>query len=244
MYIHSCPKPIELFSSFTPKDYSDEWQDLDDLLEDALEGAEDLTGTTTATTVVVQVVRTNPSASSFPTNESQVNAKLSQVDALLVADAESIAAGGREAGTTRFEQAGIQATDAMEAFIGGRGETTDGSASNQRLPGSAGLGDEEERLLQMVCLLRSRVTVDWLLTYCVLEGGRQDLFFECLCDGIHSNAGSLTFLSEHLCLLVLVLTLPRGQPKNPAFVLLNAVRVPLLYYCTFVWVSVGVEGFT
>lgn len=173
--MRSCPEPLERFSSFTRQDFCDEWQDLDDLLEDALEGAEELTDTTT--TITLQVVQTNPSASSFPTNESQVNAKLSQVDALLVADAESIAAGRREAGTTGFEQAGIQATDAMEAFIGGRGETTDGLASNRRLPdNSAGLGDEEERLLQMVSLLRSRVTVDWLLTYCVLEGGREAFF--------------------------------------------------------------------
>lgn len=99
------------------------------------------------------------------------------MDALLVADAESLAAGGREADITRFKQAGIQATDAMEAFIGGRREITDGLASrNRRLPDKVGLGDEEERLLQMVSLLRSRVTVDWLLTYCVLGGEREALF--------------------------------------------------------------------
>lgn len=143
-----------MFSCFTQsitagQDFSDEWQDLDDLLEDVL-GAGDLPGITSTV-----------EKSSVPADESQVNAKLSQVDALLVAQAECVAAGRRgEAGTTAgFEQAGIEATKSMEAFLGGGGEATNnGLASYRRPPDNVGLGDEEERLLQMVIL-----QTDWLL---------------------------------------------------------------------------------
>lgn len=95
----------------------------------------------------------NSDTSAFPSatpgNDSQLRAKLGAVEALLKAEAESVAGSARAGNVAELEQAGLQAEKAMEAFLGGGGERGGG---HDLRPGSGGaeLGDDEERLLQMV----------------------------------------------------------------------------------------------
>ena len=106
------------------QDFSEEWQDLDDLLEAALEGEEN-----TAAGI------------SSVAGEPDVDKKLSDLDELLKAPAESSIT------VERADEVGVEAHKAMEAFLGGAigagGEQEDASRQNA-------LGEEEERLLQMV----------------------------------------------------------------------------------------------
>lgn len=106
------------------QDFSEEWQDLDDIIEAALEG-EDGATVGKASSVV---------------GESHVHKKLSDLDALLKAPAE--------ADVERADEAGDQAHKAMEAFLGGAGGGA-GWKENNTLRQDE-LGEEEERLLQMV----------------------------------------------------------------------------------------------
>lgn len=108
------------------QDFSEEWQDLDDLLDEALEG-EDSAAAGNAPVV----------------GESRVDKKLTDLDALLKAPAESTASTAVE----RADEAGVEAHRAMEAFLGGaHGATREQNDTSRQDE----LGEEEERLLQMV----------------------------------------------------------------------------------------------
>eukprot|EP00752_Nemacystus_decipiens_P016201 g14488.t1 len=108
-----------------PEDFSEEWQDLDDLLEGALEG-EDRDNTGSASVV----------------RESHVDKKLSALDALLKVPTENFSSV-----VERADEVGDEADKAVEAFLGGAPEVgrrqKDTSRPNE-------LGEEEEQLLQMV----------------------------------------------------------------------------------------------
>lgn len=121
------------------KDFSDEWQDLDDLLEAAVDGV-------------------GNSASNLAFNggasvggEPKVEAKLSEIDALLKTEAATGALGGSSSTTegsaaSRAEEAGVKINKATEAFLGTAcGEWQEGKHPLRREE----LGQEEERLLQM-----------------------------------------------------------------------------------------------
>lgn len=105
-----------------PEDFSEEWQDLDDLLESALERGDSATA-----------------GNASVLGNSRVDKKLNDLDALLKAPAKG--------DVERADEAGDQAHNAMEAFLRGAGgagtEQQDASREEE-------LGEEEERLLQMV----------------------------------------------------------------------------------------------
>lgn len=106
----------------TLQDFSgEEWQDLDDLFEAALEG-EDSANVGNASAV----------------GENKVDKKLTDLDALLKAPAAT--------SVERADEAGVQARKAMEAFLGG----ADGVGDQNDTLRQDELGEEEERLLQMV----------------------------------------------------------------------------------------------
>lgn len=105
------------------QDFSEEWQDIDDLLEEVLEGED------RATAGNASVVE-----------ESHVNKKLSDLDALLKAPAESTT-------VERADKMGNEARKAMEAFLGGG--IGAGREQQDKLRRDE-LSEEEERLLQMV----------------------------------------------------------------------------------------------
>lgn len=102
-----------------PQDFSDEWQDLDDLLEEALEEGGSAT------------LRSGGNVPAVDT--SNIDEKLSKLDRLGT-DPEELAA-------ARVDAVGDKAAKAMEAFLGGEGRAGRGQDE---------LGEEEERLLQMV----------------------------------------------------------------------------------------------
>jgi len=104
------------------QDFSDEWQDLDDLLEEALEEGGSGSPRSAGNVPAVDI--------------SSIDEKLSKLDGLVTNPAEIAAAGA--------DAVGAKAAKAMEAFLGG-----DGGAGRRQ----DGLGEEEERLLQMVSVL-------------------------------------------------------------------------------------------
>lgn len=108
----------------TLQDFSEEWQDLDDLLEAALEG-EASAAAGNASTV----------------RESRVDKKLSDLDGLLKAPVESSI-------VERADEAGVEAHKAMEAFLGGAHGAAGGDQKGTSRQDE--LGEEEERLLEMV----------------------------------------------------------------------------------------------
>lgn len=105
------------------QDFSEEWQGLDDLIQVAVEGED------SATAGNASVVE-----------ESHVEKKLRDLDALLKPPAESVVGCA--------DEAGVRARKSMEAFLGG-GVDGAGRDENDTLRQDE-LGEEEERLLQMV----------------------------------------------------------------------------------------------
>ncbi|CAM9939802.1 unnamed protein product [Pylaiella littoralis] len=133
-----------------PEDFSDEWQDLDDLLEAAVDGV-------------------GNSASNLAFNggasvggEPKVEAKLSEIDALLKTEAATGALGGSSSTTegsaaSRAEEAGVKINKATEAFLGTAcGEWQEGKHPLRREE----LGQEEERLLQMASDVTDQVRLE------------------------------------------------------------------------------------
>lgn len=124
------------------KDFSDEWQDLDDLLEAAVD--ED--------GISASNLAFNGKASAV--GGGNVDAKLSEIDALLKAEAAEGALGiagssgsiPKGSAASRAEDAGVDVSKAMEAFLGGAGREVQGEKG---VLGQEELGEEEERLLQM-----------------------------------------------------------------------------------------------
>lgn len=109
-----------------PQDFSDDWQDLDDLLEDALEGEHEDTSV-------------GPHDKASGGTGMHMDKKLSELDALL--KAEAVACDN----SVSAEHATAPSEKALETFLGG------GSGRGDRDTSSVGeLGEEERRLLQMV----------------------------------------------------------------------------------------------
>lgn len=121
--------PVQPTTGWTLQDLSEEWQDLDDLLEAALEG---------------EVNAADGEASVV--GESHVDKKLSDLDALLL---KAPAASTRTTtAVARADGVGVEAQKAMEAFLGGAPAGAGGEQKNTTRQDE--LGEEEERLLQMV----------------------------------------------------------------------------------------------
>lgn len=112
------------------QDFSDEWEDLDDLLATALEGSK------------VSPSTGEPSL----LNESDVDGKLSELDVLLRAEAARATLGG----SAPAERAAATVDQAVEAFLGGGGAGGAGAGRGDQGMGGSPLNVEEERLLQMV----------------------------------------------------------------------------------------------
>lgn len=160
--------PAGRFHPPPAQDFADDWQDfedLEDLLESALEGGTGFARSNDRSALAANGGGPNGSPA---LNESEVEAKLGEVEALLKAEAASSlrGKGGRDDAAERFEQAGGDVEDVMEAFLGGRGGRPPGhgeGSSGTRPEGgitAACLGGEEERLLEMASAL---VVLDGLL---------------------------------------------------------------------------------
>lgn len=112
------------------QDFSDEWEDLDDLLATALEG-----------------IKASPStAEPSLLRESDVDGKLSELDVLLRAEAARATLGG----SAPAEHAAATVDQAVEAFLGGGGAGGAGVGRGDQGMRGGSLNVEEERLLQMV----------------------------------------------------------------------------------------------
>lgn len=83
-----------------------------------------------------------------PKDEVRIDNKLSELDALLKSEAEAARGDNRASAATRFEQVGMEANKAMEAFLGRRGQGEEEESDNSTRRHH--LGHEEERLLEMV----------------------------------------------------------------------------------------------
>lgn len=129
----------------TEQDCSDDWADLDDLLEAALDG-ESLVSTNKTSSAAAQVAGGFPGS---PEDEALVGNKLSELDALLKSEAAAADCSERASAAGRFEQAGVEASKVMEAFLRGGGQGEEGEESDTPTRRDH-LGHEEERLLEMV----------------------------------------------------------------------------------------------
>lgn len=114
----------------TLQDFADDFQDLDDLLEDALEE-----GGSDSAADVGEVFR----------RREDVDKKLSDLDALLRAEAAACDS------STNAERAIAPSDKALEAFLGGANGLERGDQAKSR---GGELGEEEERLLQMVSFIQ------------------------------------------------------------------------------------------
>ncbi|CAN0305545.1 unnamed protein product [Ectocarpus sp. 6 AP-2014] len=113
-----------------PGDFSDEWEDLDDLLATALEGSKGAPSTGEPSLL----------------RESDVDGKLSELDVLLRAEASRATLGG----SAPAERAAATVDQAVEAFLRGGGAGGDGAGRGDQGIRGGSLNVEEERLLQMV----------------------------------------------------------------------------------------------
>ncbi|CAM9134359.1 unnamed protein product [Ectocarpus sp. 4 AP-2014] len=113
-----------------PEDFSDEWEDLDDLLATALQGSKESPSTG------------DPSL----LRESDVDGKLSELDVLLRAEAARATLGG----SAPAERAAATVDHSVEAFLGGGGAGGGGAGRGDQGLRGGSLNVEEERLLQMV----------------------------------------------------------------------------------------------
>lgn len=127
------------------QDFDDDFEDLDDLLEGALEQQKDegpnehgVSGAQSTGETVVD-------------RDAGLESKLSEIDRLLTSEAAAVAASNEASTAAAFEIAGVGANKAMDAFLA-EGEMRRGGAggySSASVPGDF-LGDEEEQLMQMV----------------------------------------------------------------------------------------------
>ncbi|CAM9169887.1 unnamed protein product [Ectocarpus sp. 12 AP-2014] len=113
-----------------PENFSDEWEDLDDLLATALEGSQGSPSTGEPSLL----------------RESDIDGKLSELDVLLRAEATRATLGG----SAPVERAAATVDQAVEAFLGGGGAGGDGAGRGDQGMRGGSLNAEEGRLLQMV----------------------------------------------------------------------------------------------
>lgn len=132
------------------QDCSDEWQDLDDLLEATLDGESPISTNKTSSGAAAGA-RVAAGSRGSPEDEALIDGKLSELDALLKSETDAVRGGNRASAAVRFEQAGAEAKKVMEAFLGERGQGGDEEPDNSARRDH--LGHEEERLLEMVGFL-------------------------------------------------------------------------------------------
>ena len=133
----------------TNQDCSDEWPDLDDLLEATLDVESPIFTNKTSSTAAG--ARAAAGSQGSPEDEALIDGKLSELDALLKSEAEAASEGNRASAAGKFERAGVEANKVMEAFLGGRGQGEEEEPDNSTRRDH--LGHEEERLLEMVNFL-------------------------------------------------------------------------------------------
>ena len=154
--IAMCPaglrkSPFLFILLFTPmpQDFSDDWQDLDDLLEGAQDGQLEGVDVENSTSPRSASGAQNSPKTTF-VGDARLDAKLREVDALLTSEAASIAE-KNEAGTdAELELAEAEVNKVMAAFLGGEGERGGPSGTSLLSMTDGHLGDEEKRLMQMV----------------------------------------------------------------------------------------------
>lgn len=133
------------FSLQCRQDFDDDWEDLDDLLEGALEQQKDEGPNEQG------VSGAQSTGETAVDRDAILDSKLSEIDRVLTSEAAAVAASNEASTAAAFEIAGVGANEAMDAFLA-EGEMRRGGTGGYRsssVPGDF-LGDEEEQLMQMV----------------------------------------------------------------------------------------------